>query len=229
MKHSSDAERARWREIGARIKAERLRQGISQVEAGNWIDLSDGVQFREFENGITKPTLTRLEIIARHLDKPIEFFLSGTGDYPLRPIELLLKDVQERYESLDTVEFPIRGATPAGYPSFQDEHIEGYLRIPKADVEGIAKGAYVLRVIGECLSGDGINSGDLIVVDPSPDIVDGKIYVVVIDDEIVCRHLYIEGDSVKLVATSEHHDTIVPRSELQVLGRVVLSGRWAKH
>lgn len=228
MKHSSDAERARWREIGARIEAERLRQNISQDTAGDWIGIS-GVEFGKLEKGLTKLTLTRLEIIAHHLDKPLEFFISGTGDYPQRPIELLLKDMQERYESLDTIELPIRGAAPAGYPSFQDEHIEGYLRVPKADVEGIAKDAYVLRVVGECLSGNGINSGDLIVIDPSPDIVDGKIYVVVIDDEIVCRHLYIEGDSVKLVATSEHHDAIVPRDELQVLGRVVLSGRWARH
>jgi len=143
----------------------------------------------------------------------------------LRPLQAILREAQERYELLETVEVPIRGSIPAGYPERIEENIEGYVSIPREYLQGM-KDPYVLRVHGDSLAGDNIHDGDLIVVEPNPvAIVGDKIYVLRLQDEIVARHVYQEKDKLKLISSKREYREIEV-TEAEVIGRVTLRGGW---
>lgn len=85
-----------------------------------------------------------------------------------------------------------------------------------------------MGVNGDSLQGDGINHGDLVIVEPNVEIIDGKMYVIRRQNEVVARHLYTDADKLKLVSSNEDYET-VEATDIEVLGRLILSGRWKKH
>ena len=74
----------------------------------------------------------------------------------------------------------------------------------------VKNGLYALRVNGESLEGDGINDGDLLIVEPDPDIIDGKIYIVRLGNQAVARHSYRHGSRYKLVSSNSKYKLISP-------------------
>lgn len=67
-----------------------------------------------------------------------------------------------------------------------------------------------------------------VILEPNAEIIDSKIYVIRRENEVVARHLYQQGDRLKLVSSNRHYETI-EATDIKVLGRVILSGRWKKH
>lgn len=142
----------------------------------------------------------------------------------------IIDKVLERYETVETIRVPIRGVVPAGIPTTQEEVLEGYVFVPKSDLAGTSmKDVYAVKVFGDSLIGDGINSGDLVLVDPNAQIVDGKIYIVRLGSEVVARHVIRTEDKLILKPSNGHYEDIeVNRAD--ILGRVFKSGgNWIDH
>jgi len=80
--------------------------------------------------------------------------------------------------------------------------------------------SFVLVVSGDSLKDDGIQDGDMLVIDPHSDLQIGKLYVVRIGPEFFARHIYIEGDIVRLKAANSHYEDIKVTA-CNIVGRVI--------
>ncbi len=146
-----------------------------------------------------------------------------------RPMSSLLREVKEKYEALDLIEIPVRGTTPCGYPLLEEETAEGTISLPKEQLGNTnTDNLYALKVSGESLIGDGIYPADFLIVEPTGDVIDGKIYTVRLGNEVCARHVFKLDNSVKLVSSNGEYKELKV-SEIEILGKVILSGRWKKH
>lgn len=83
---------------------------------------------------------------------------------------------------------------------------------------------YSLRVVGQSMTGAGIEDGDLLIVEEDEDPPDGTVVVALIGDgeEVTVKRLYREGRHVRLrPENGDHEDIVLPAEDLLVQGRVV--------
>jgi len=127
------------------------------------------------------------------------------------------------------MEIPILGFVPCGIPFPSDQQREGYLELPVSLIEGRRLDSlYAVRASGNSLIGDNIQDGDLLVVDEWAEFVNGRICILRLENEVVARHCYLEGNRMRLIASSGQYQDI-EANQVEILGRVILSGKWQEH
>lgn len=80
------------------------------------------------------------------------------------------------------------GRLPAGFPSPADDYIEGTLDLNRHLIKHPAA-TFFVRVTGHSMTGAGIHSGDLLIVDRSLEPTDGQVVVAVLDGELTVKRL----------------------------------------
>lgn len=122
---------------------------------------------------------------------------------------------------------PVLGRVAAGQPILADaDSIEEFISLPADRARGGE--VYMLQVKGESMIGDGILDGDhvVVVVDPRP--APGEIAVVLIGEEATVKHIFYEGDTLRLKsANPAFPDLVYAESDFPVVqGRVIGVVRW---
>jgi repressor LexA len=85
------------------------------------------------------------------------------------------------------------------------------------------KRRYLLRVVGQSMSGARIEDGDLLVVEEDEGPPDGEIVVALLNggEEVTVKKLYRDGEMVRLKPKNgNHEDIVVPADEVRIQGRV---------
>ena len=85
----------------------------------------------------------------------------------------------------DQLGLPLVGRDAAGNPILAEEHIEGHYRIDTSLFN--PKPHFLLRVQGMSMRGAGILDGDLVAVHRTPEVRNGQIVVVRLDDEVTVK------------------------------------------
>lgn len=83
---------------------------------------------------------------------------------------------------------------------------------------------YLLRVVGQSMTGARIDDGDLLVVEEDEDPPDGAVVVALLGsgEEVTVKRLRREGPNVRLrPENGDHEDIVVPAGDVRVQGRVV--------
>jgi repressor LexA len=86
------------------------------------------------------------------------------------------------------------------------------------------KRRYLLRVVGQSMTGARIEDGDLLVVEEDEDPPDGAVVVALLRDgeEVTVKKLHRDGNTVRLKPQNgEHEDIVLPAEDLKVQGRIV--------
>jgi len=123
----------------------------------------------------------------------------------------------------DPFSLPLIGQVAAGAPILAEQNIEDHLALGP-QIAG-DQGAFVLRVKGDSMLGDGILDGDLVVVKPTTEAPNGALAVVRVEDsttgegEVTVKRLYREGGHVRLQPSNPAYEPIVV-SDATVEGRV---------
>ncbi len=121
-------------------------------------------------------------------------------------------------------EMPLMGRTAAGRGLEAVAHEESYGLAAELLSSRTGRHRYLLRVVGQSMTGAGIEDGDLLVVEEEEDPAEGEIVVALISggEEVTVKRLYREGWMVRLRAQNgDHEDLLVAASELTIQGRVV--------
>jgi repressor LexA len=121
---------------------------------------------------------------------------------------------------------PVLGRVAAGQPILADaDSIEEFISLPADRARGAE--VYMLQVKGESMIGDGILDGDhVVVVDSRP--APGEIAVVLIGEEATVKHIYYDGDTLRLESSNPAFpDLLYGEADTPVVqGRVIGVVRW---
>lgn len=219
--------------FGSTVKQYREIRGLSQAELAKIAGYSSSFISRIEDDQYKHTSPDTIISIARALKiKPEELYRAAgiikdkKADYEIpqmTPSEL----ISELQSSMPFI-VPIRGSIPAGIPAVREEEVEGYVAIHRDEIGGaLKKNLYALRVSGDSLEGDNICNGDLIVIDPDSTIIEGKIYVVRLGNEMVARHIHNLKTKLRLSSSNSHYKDI-DADDVEIMGRVILTGNWRK-
>lgn len=216
--------------LGKLLKKERLKKGLSQRQ----LSIMSGVS-RAYINlleGGYRGGRTSVDIItalARGLNIDIQELIN-VEQGKIRSFADIISEAKEYYDALELIELPIRGSVPAGIPFPNEEETGEFIEVPRQALSGFAsQNLYALKISGHSLQGDGIYSGDSVVVNPDDTAIqDGKIYIIRLDNEVCARHVFKQNDYLRLVS-SDNISQEIKASEVEILGRILLSGRWKQH
>ncbi len=171
------------------IFAKRLSQMIAErgeschsVAAA--VHLSAGTISRYCNNLIDKPKTAVVRMLAEHLRVDPTWLMGYDAPHTQAPD---LMPVEAR-------RVPMLGQVAAGHPIYADEQHDCYVEA-NAD-----RADFCLKVKGDSMIGARIYDGDTVFIHAQPDVEDGEIAVVLIDDEATLKRVYKMGDRIILRA-----------------------------
>lgn len=95
----------------------------------------------------------------------------------------------------------------AGFPSPAQDYLEQAIDLNKEIVKHPASTFYG-RVVGNSMSGEGIEEGDILVIDKSLDLIDGDLAVCYIDGEFTVKRVKLETDAAWLIPSNSEYPSI---------------------
>lgn len=150
------------------------------------VHLSAGTISRYCNNLIDKPKMAVVRMLAEYFGVAPEW-LMGYETPEQQAHQAGLLPVERR-------RIPMLGQIAAGQPITADEEHDCYV---EADAE---RADFCLRVKGDSMIGARIYDGDIVFIHAQPDVDDGEIAVVLIDDEATLKRVYKMGDRIILRA-----------------------------
>lgn len=135
-----------------------------------------------------------------------------------RSIKVIHSDYQQ---SNNAVMLPLIGTIAAGTPIYASENQEAMIPVPAEMVRNI-RDAFLLRVRGDSMTGEGIMPRDLVVVKPQVVANHGDLVAVRIGDDATVKRLHLDPNGAKLISANPAYDPIiVDREDAAVIGRIV--------
>jgi len=108
----------------------------------------------------------------------------------------------------NNIELPLSDSkVSAGFPSPADDHFSLKLDITKEIIKNPAATFYA-RVSGVSMIDDGINDGDLLVIDKSVEPYDNCLAVCYIDGEFTLKHFKRQKDHALLIPANKDYKPI---------------------
>lgn len=104
------------------------------------------------------------------------------------------------------------GGVSAGFPSPAQDYTDLGIDLNK-ELIASPLNTFYCRVRGNSMKDEGINDGDILIVDKSIEPVDGDTVVCFIDGEFVLKYIRIAEDGVYLVPANEQFKPIKVTSE----------------
>ncbi len=156
------------------------------------------------------------------------FFVYDNGLFPLPKKEAApinqLEDGDIPAGTYPVVDIPIYGSIAAGYP----DRVESAGAIGRLQIDahtagiqrkGMPSKTFALKVKGDSMVDAGIFEGDLVVIEPGEEPVDGAIVAALIDGETTLKRLVIRpGEAPYLKAENKKYPELYPIAELLVQG-----------
>jgi repressor LexA len=133
-----------------------------------------------------------------------------------------IKVVHPAYQSSNRVAMlPLLGSIAAGTPIHAQEHVEDLIAVPSEMVRNI-ESAFLLRVKGDSMSGEGIMPRDLVVVKPQITANHGDLVAALLGDDATVKRLHRDSKGVKLMPSNPAYDPIEVRQEdARIIGKVI--------
>lgn len=192
-------------------------------------------QFRD-ENGYP-PTLREIgkkfNIVStfgvkRHLEALEKKGYLNVESNASRGISLQPSEEFPQFERNDNfAKVPIIGSVAAGSPITAIENVEGSLIIDPSFMKS-TDNCFALRVKGDSMINAGIFEGDLVVVLPKKEAVNGETVVAMIEDEVTVKTFENKNNKVRLIPENDNYKPIdvTGKKEFSIVGKVVGIVRW---
>ena len=197
---------------GERIKLLREKMGLSQVSLADKINVSKQTLYKYENDIITNIPSDKVELIAAVTGSTPAYIMgwedSSIPSYP-------------NVHPIGTQILPVLGSVACGEPIFMAEEKEVYV-----DSTTDIHADFVLIAKGDSMTGARINDGDIVFIRQQPEVENGEIAVVAIDDEATLKRFYKYSDDL-IVLRAENPDykdmvyTPEDHKDVRVLGKAV--------
>lgn len=189
-------------DIGKRISAIRRDRGFSQEQLAEMSSVNR-VTLARYETGMIEPGALALSRIADALNVSTDELLCRTEKLP--PFISIMK-----------TSVPIVGEIACGKPITAEQNIEGYADLP----DGVTAD-FALKCKGDSMSPT-FEQGDLVLIRQTPDVNDGQIAAVGIDDSATLKRVYRQSESVVCVSDNPAYPPqIFPAEQVTIYGLAV--------
>ncbi len=111
------------------------------------------------------------------------------------------------------------GAISAGYPSPAEEELRDIISIDEYLITR-PESSFLVKVIGDSMTGAGIMDGDMVIVEKGREPKDGDIVLAEMDGEWTMKYFIRKGKEIVLQAANTEYPTIRPKTELRLGGIV---------
>jgi DNA polymerase V len=113
-------------------------------------------------------------------------------------------------------ELPVyMSAVSAGFPSPAEDYVEGKLDLNEHLIPR-PSATFMVRAMGDSMTGVGIFSGDILVVDRSLQPKHGSIIIAVIDAELTVKRLYRRKGVIRLEAANPAYPSITVSEDMEL-------------
>lgn len=196
--------------IGTRIRSLRKSNKLTLEELSNQLNSrnsSSGFtkgRLSKWENDREEPKLSSLNQVAQFFNVDIDYFFNESQ--PSNASSL----------PRNVARIPVIGTIACGDPIDADENIVDYINVP----EPIPTDAFALVCEGNSME-PSIIDGDKVVIEPTPDVEDGQVAAVLVDDQTKATLKRIKhiGNSIWLMPDNRDYDPIV--LDAQHPGRII--------
>lgn len=196
--------------IGTRIRSLRKSNKLTLEELANQLNSrnsSSGFtkgRLSKWENDREEPKLSSLNQVAQFFNVDIDYFFNESQ--PSNASSL----------PRNVARIPVIGTIACGDPIDADENIVDYINVP----EPIPTDAFALVCEGNSME-PSIIDGDKVVIEPTPDVEDGQVAAVLVDDQTKATLKRIKhiGNSIWLMPDNRDYDPIV--LDAQHPGRII--------
>ena len=136
----------------------------------------------------------------------------GQGKYkePTKPIRIPESMIEEvmGYLSIKGYKLPFYASSvQAGFPSPADDYIAGKLDLNKHLIKH-PTATFFVRAAGDSMVNAGIHSGDILIVDRSLEVKNGKIVIAAIDGQLTVKRLEKSSQGTFLKAENAQFEPI---------------------
>jgi repressor LexA len=133
-----------------------------------------------------------------------------------------IKVVHPSYQATSNViMLPILGNIAAGVPIEARENHDEMVPVPSEMVRNI-NGAFLLRISGDSMIGDGIMPMDLVVVKPQKVANNGDLVAVLLGDDATVKRINYAPQGVRLMPSNPNYEPIEVRQDnAQIIGKIV--------
>lgn len=165
-----------------RIKARRLELGLTVEELAQQLGYKDKSSISKIENGKADIPQAKVELFARAL-RTTTAYLMGVDGPALPPGCEPMPPMRQ---------VPLVGRIACGMPILAEQNIEGMISVPEG-----WRADFVLTCRGDSMA-PLIMDGDLVAVRSQPEVENGEIAVVRIDDEATLKKVTFDGTTMVL-------------------------------
>ena len=165
-----------------RIKARRLELGLTVEELAQQLGYKDKSSISKIENGKADIPQAKVELFARALRTTTAYLMGVDG--PALPLGCEPMPPMRRV--------PLVGRIACGMPILAEQNIEGMISVPEG-----WRADFVLTCRGDSMA-PLIMDGDLVAVRSQPEVENGEIAVVRIDDEATLKKVNFDGTTMVL-------------------------------
>ncbi len=208
-----------------RLKEIMRNRGMRQVDILNTIKPiaeATGVRFEkndlsQYVSGKVEPSQQKLTVLSKALGVS-ETWLMGYDD-----LDAIINRHPDLHPFRKIRSVPILGTIACGTPIWAEENFEGYIGIDPMHMDG----EFALICKGDSMIDANIQSGDIVLLKKVPDVEDGKIAAVLIDNEATLKKVYKRDDSLVLQPCNRNYGPIVysareaEDSGIQIIGECV--------
>ena len=198
------------KEIGEMVKARRLSRNLTRKQLGELVGVSESA-IGLIETGKRSPSEETTQALADAFNIPVWAIRYSNDE--MRPIVDNIIDLSD----LHTQKIPLLGEVAGGEPIPAEESFDVW-------VEGPINAQYALRVKGHSMEPNYMD-GDIVYIHQVPDVSDGQVAVVLMDDSATLKRVYHQDTGLLLMSDNPAFKPILAKYEecaaVKILGKPV--------
>lgn len=173
-----------------------------------------------------------IDDLACELDLPSQFIENVIASGDIKAIEKIINTAniltkQNKIFSIPNIlplpkikKVPLLGSIACGEPILAEQNIEDYI-----DIESAITADFALRCKGDSMIGARISDGDIVFIRQQPDVDDGEIAAVLIENEATLKRVFKIGSRLQLRAENISYPPMefegAQLSNVRILGKAV--------
>lgn len=205
------------------IKKLRVERGITQEQLAAMLNVSRST-IGMYETGNREPDFETCEAIADIFNVDMDYLLGRTTVERKAPV--FQPNIPPGFMPLpETYKVPLVGRIACGQPITAEENIEGYMDVPKGKHVD-----FCLLCEGDSMIDAGIDDGDVVYIRRQPDVENGQIAAVRIDNEATLKRVYKYPDRLVLQPENRSYPPLTyvgeEMNQVSIEGKVVGWMHW---